>query len=87
MKELFKAIYYRKITIEEAERIQEEFDAIIDALKHYKPRGLKYKENKEKLLINAQSFYDGRDIFIKAFKDKISPKVPLGFKEDVDEDE
>ena len=60
LKELFKAIYYRNITIEKAERIQEEFDAIIGALKKYKPKKQKYKENKEKLLINAQNFYDGR---------------------------
>ena len=33
LKELFKAMYYRNITIEKAERIQEEFDAIIGALK------------------------------------------------------
>ena len=38
LKEFFKAIYYRNITIEEAERIQEEFDAIIGALKIYKPK-------------------------------------------------
>ena len=36
LKELFKAIYYRNITIEKAERIQEEFNAIIDILKNYK---------------------------------------------------
>ena len=33
LKELFKAIYYRNITIEKAEIIQEEFNAIIDTLK------------------------------------------------------
>ena len=43
----FKAIYYRKITIEEAERIQEEFDAIHGALKNYKPKRPKYNKNKE----------------------------------------
>ena len=31
--ELFKAIYYRKLTTEEAENIQSEFDATISALK------------------------------------------------------
>ena len=36
--ELFKAIYYKNITIEKAEKIQEEFNAIIDALKNYKPK-------------------------------------------------
>ena len=32
--ELFKAIYYRNITIEKAERMQQEFDAIIGALEN-----------------------------------------------------
>ena len=44
LKELFKAIYYRKVTIEKAERIQEEFDAIISALNNYDARKLKHKE-------------------------------------------
>ena len=68
LKEFFKAIYYRNITIEEAERVQEEFDSIIGALKKYKPKKTKYKEKKEKLLINAQNFYDGRKMIIDAFK-------------------
>ena len=37
-KEFFKAIYYRKITIEEAEAIQEEFDGVFGALKIYGAR-------------------------------------------------
>ena len=38
LKEFFKAIYYTKITIEEAEAIQEEFDVVIGELKVYKPK-------------------------------------------------
>ena len=34
-KELFKGLYYRKITIEEAEREQDEFNAIIGVLEDY----------------------------------------------------
>ena len=36
--EFFKAIYYRKITIEEAEAIQDEFDGVYGALEKYKPK-------------------------------------------------
>ena len=53
-KELFKAICYRKVTIEEAERMQDEFDAITGALNDYDARKLKHKEGKTKLLINAK---------------------------------
>ena len=41
LKELFKVIYYRIITIEKAERIQEQVNSIIDALKNYKPEKTK----------------------------------------------
>ena len=34
-KELFKGLYYKKITIEEAEREQDEFNAIIGVLEDY----------------------------------------------------
>ena len=36
--ELFIAIYYRNITVEEAEAIQEEFDAVFGALENYAPK-------------------------------------------------
>ena len=54
LKELLKAIYYRKVTIEEVEKIKEEFDAIVGALNNYDAKKLKYKEGKTKLLINAK---------------------------------
>ena len=38
LKELFKAIYYRNVRIEKVKRIQEEFDATINALNKYKPK-------------------------------------------------
>ena len=43
-------------------------------LKKYKPRkDSKYNELKEDLLINAKNFYDGREMIIKAFRDKLFP--------------
>ena len=56
-------------------------------MKNYKPKKQKYKENKEKPLVNAQNFYDGRDMVIKTFKNGIFPLVPTGFEGDVDEEE
>ena len=41
LKELFKATYYRNVRIEKVERIQEEFDATINALNKYKPKKAK----------------------------------------------
>ena len=57
---------------------------MIVALKSHKPKKRKYKENKEKLLINAQNFYDGRRIIINAFKNEIFPLVPSGYTSDDD---
>ena len=56
MKELFKAIYYRNLTIEEVESIREEFEAVIGAFDNYGAKKPKYKEGKTKLLINARNF-------------------------------
>ena len=84
LKELFKAIYYRNVTIEEAERTQEEFDTTISALKLYPAIKPKYTEGKTELLINAKTFYDGRETIINAFRNKIFPMTPSGFSSDDD---
>ena len=64
-KELFRDLYYRKTTIDEAKRIQEEFDVIINALKNYAPRDNEYVEAKNKLLNKVKNFYEG---FLKLLK-------------------
>ena len=86
LKELFKAIYYRNITVEESKRIQEEFDAVYGALKKYKPRKETYVKTGGNLLINAKNVYKGRQLIIDVSKNKIFPMNPAGFSED-DEDE
>ena len=42
---------------------------------------------KEKKLINAKNFYEGRQIIINAFKNEIFLMTPTGFENDVDQDE
>ena len=82
LKELFKAIYYRNVNTREAERIQKEFNATINALNKYRPKKDKYSGGRKKLLINAKNFYDGRKMIINAFKNKIFPMTPTNFDED-----
>ena len=82
LEELFKSIHYRNIRIEKAERIQDEFNGVYGALEKYKPKKEPYIEKRRKLLINADSFYKGREMIIYAFKNKIFPTVPTGFTED-----
>ena len=76
MKELFKAIYYRNLSIEDAERKQDEFMTIYNALENYGARKPEYVTAKNNLLINAKNFYDGREMIINAFKNKMFPLSP-----------
>ena len=91
-KELFKAISYRNLSIEEGERLQDKFSTTFNELGEYDPRNPKYKESKIKLLPNAKNFDDGRKMIPSAFKDKIFPIFPdtsppsEDFDEDFDKD-
>ena len=73
LKEFFKDIYYKNFPIKEAESIQQEFNAVLIALEKYKPRDSEYKIKTLKLLENVKRFYDGREIIINTFKNKIFP--------------
>ena len=72
-KELFKNVYYKKITIEEGEREQNQFNAIMGVLKNYTQRNNKYIEAKNKILNNVKKFYEVKEKIIKGFKDEIFP--------------
>ena len=71
LKELFKAIYYRNHSIEKAERIQDEFDGVFDALEIYAPKKESCINDRKSLLTNSKKFYEGRQMIINAFKNKI----------------
>ena len=64
-KELFRNLYYKKMSINDAEMKQNEFDAKLNALKKYSPKGQKYFETQNKLLNNAENFYKGRKKLLK----------------------
>ena len=70
------------MTIEEAEAVQEEFDATSGTLEKYKAKKKPYIEKRGKLLINARNVYEGRQMIIDAFKNKIFPMVPTGFEDE-----
>ena len=72
-KELFRDLYYKKITIDDAESKQDEITGVMGALKGYAPRDNKYIELKNKLVNNVENFYKGREKIIKGFKNKIFP--------------
>ena len=70
-KELFRDLYYSKITIDNAERKQDEITGVMGALKAYVPRNNKYVEAKNNLVNNVENFYKGREKIIKGFENKV----------------
>ena len=70
-KELFRDLYYRKMTIDEAESKQEYFNAVLVVLNKYTARDQKHIEAKNELLDNVENFYNRREKIIKGFKDGI----------------
>ena len=81
-KELFRNLYYRKITIDDAEIKQDEFNSNLGVLSNYAPKYQKYIEAKNKLLNNAKNFHEGRKKIIKGFKNKIFPNIDDEFQVD-----
>ena len=69
-KELFRDLYYKKITIVEVEVKQYEFDTIINSLENYNPRNNKYVEAKNKLLNNVKKIMRGEKKLLKGLKTK-----------------
>ena len=55
-KELFRDLYNRNMTIDDAERKQNEFDGVLGALSEYSTKKKKYTEAKIKPLNNAKNF-------------------------------
>ena len=79
-KELFKGLYYRKITIDEAEREQVEFNAIIGVLENYTLRNDKYIEAKNKLLNNVKKFTRGEKKILKGLKTEYFRLIPMKYR-------
>ena len=71
-KEFFRDLYYRNMTIDEAERKQDKFDATFGVLEIYVAKK-KDTEAKKKLLNNAKNFCKSREKNIKDFKNGLFP--------------
>ena len=72
-KELFRDLYYKTITIDEAESKQEEFNAVLHVLKNHNPKHGKYVILRNNLVGNASKFYEGREKIIEGFKNEVFP--------------
>ena len=59
LKKLFKAIYYRNLSIDKAERKQDDFVSVFNTLEKYRPRNSDYVTARKIFWINAKKIYDG----------------------------
>ena len=71
VKPFFQRIYFGDILIPAVERDQDVFDTIVKKLKKYKPRTENNINDKDNVLKNAQNLYDGREMIINSFKNKL----------------
>ena len=56
LKDLLNEIYYRNLKIEDAERKQDKFMVVLDALDKYKTRKPYYETARKNILINPKKF-------------------------------
>ena len=82
-KELFRDLYYRQFTIDDAESKEDEFNTLSNFLKTYNRRDNRYIEAKTNLVNNASKFYEGRKKIIKILS--IYYDEDEGFEEDKDQ--
>ena len=72
-KELFRDLYHKQTTIDNAKGKQDEITGVMGALKACVPRDNKYVEVKNKLLNNVENFYKGTEKIIEGFKNGVFP--------------
>ena len=69
--ELYRDLYYKNMTINNAEMKQNKFNSKRDALNNYSPKNKKNIEAKNSLINNAKNVYEGREKIIEVFKEGI----------------
>ena len=74
--ELFRDLYYKNMTINDAEMKQNKFNTMRVALNNYSTKDKKYIKAKNSLINNAKNFYEGRKKIIEGFKEGIFPIKP-----------
>ena len=73
LKPFFEKIYYGNNRIDTIERDQNIFEENIKKLKKYGPRTKINIDNKNENLENPQNLHEGREMIIRAFKNKFFP--------------
>ena len=71
------------MTIDEAEKKQDEFDGSLSALKIYPTKRKEYTEATNKILNNPKKIYEGRKKIIEGFKNGI---FPLNYDEEEEQE-
>ena len=87
LKPFFNSIYFGEVLIPAAEREQDVFEEILENLKKYEPRTEVNIKDKNDTLTSGQNLYDGREIIINAFKNKLFPLLSGNYFEEFKEEE
>ena len=82
LKPFFQTIYFGEVLTSAIERDQDVFGDMIEKLKKYKPRTKDNIKDKNNVLKNTQNLYDGREMIINAFKNKLFPLYSGNYYED-----
>ena len=86
LKPLFKIIYFGEVLIAAIEKDQGMFEGIIEKLKKYRLRAEDNIDDKKNTLTSAQKFYDGREMIINVFKNKLFPLYSGNYYEEFKEE-
>ena len=86
LKPLFNKIYFGGVLIPAVEREQDVFDTILEKLKKHNLRAKANIEDKTDTLTRAQNFYDGREMIINAFKNKLFPFYSENYYKELEEE-
>ena len=71
-KELFRDLYHKKITLDDAEANHIQIDTVLYHLDKYSPKSLKYIETKNNLVKNVKKITKGETRLLKGFKTEYS---------------
>ena len=85
LKPFFQTNYFGEVLTSPIERDQDVFGDMIEKLKKYKPRTKDNIKDKNNVLKNAQNLYDGREMIINAFKNKLFPLYSGNYYEEFKE--
>ena len=85
LKPFFETTYYGKVLIPVPKNEQNASDEKLEDLKNYSPKISNNIETKDNILKNAQNLYDGREMIINTFENKLFPLASGNYYKEFEE--